>query len=571
MALRPPAEAITIGQSLALLDGNFQAFANGVVENRYALWLGSGISLGRLDGLQAIVPRVVEFLRARVDHRHPNCRFLAALQQALELAQLSEEERCRVELTRPFEEWHDSNAIINRLINRYSQLLDIVVEGEDADFLLWNGVDVVSTFANPLVEPDVEHLCIGILVLEGVASDIASANWDGLVEKALDTLTGGQPTVVVFIRPADLREPDQAARMIKFHGCALKASADEQAYRQYLVARHSQIVGWTTYQENVAIVNRLIDLITTKPTLMMGLSTQDANIQAIFAAAEARMAWPWPGERPSCVLSENRIGVDQRSLLRNVYRAAYTPETHQQILDGALIQAYAKPLLVSLVLYVLCAKLRVLVGLAPGALQNADRQHLQLGIVTIRDQLAAIADEDRLTFVHDLISTSGRVITIFRSGEPARPQGLYHPITSNPIQRIAADAELQSNGLPEFAVAAGILGLGIRDGIWSLDFGDVGQNRYSMRIDAGGGPTNLFLVANSYVAMRLQHFEILHNRENTVVIYSLEKIPSQHRSPRRAPGRTGIRSMREVSIAELMNQATSARALVQRFREDAAL
>jgi hypothetical protein len=56
------------------------------------------------------------------------------------------------------------------------------------------------------------------------------------------------------------------------------------------------------------MVNRLIDLIAAKPTLMMGLSAQDANIQAIFAEAEARMAWPWPGDRPSCVFSENAIG-----------------------------------------------------------------------------------------------------------------------------------------------------------------------------------------------------------------------------------------------------------------------
>ena len=72
-------------------------------------------------------------------------------------------------------------------------------------------------------------------------------------------------------------------------------------------------------RQNAALVNRLIDVIATKPTLMMGLSAQDANIQTIFAAAEARLAWPWPGDRPSYVFSEDRLGADQQSLLRNVY------------------------------------------------------------------------------------------------------------------------------------------------------------------------------------------------------------------------------------------------------------
>ena len=185
-------------------------------------------------------------------------------------------------------------------------------------------MNITATFADPALEPDVEHICIAILILEGVASEIASANWDGLVEKAVEMLTAGAPALVVCVRPEDLREPALRARLFKFHGCAVKASGDEATFRPYLVGRQSQIHGWVAQPENAPMAHRLIDLIATKPTLMMGLSAQDANIQAIFAHAEARMAWPWPGDRPSYVFSENAIGVDQRGLLKNVYRAAYT-------------------------------------------------------------------------------------------------------------------------------------------------------------------------------------------------------------------------------------------------------
>ena len=270
MALAPNAATITVRETLGLLDGPFFAFAEGVAENRYALWLGSGISFGRVDGLKTVVPRVIEFLRSQIVAGDPACRFRKALEEALALAQLSDEEKGRVDLARPFSEWPDANAIVDRLVDNYSRLLDIQVDGEPEDYVLWSGVDIIATFADPNIEPDVEHLCIGILILEGVSSDIASANWDGLVEKAVDVLTTGQPAVVVCVRPEDMREADLRARLYKFHGCAVKASTDEAVFRPYLIGRQSQIHGWVA--QNTVIVNRLIELITEKPTLMMGLS-----------------------------------------------------------------------------------------------------------------------------------------------------------------------------------------------------------------------------------------------------------------------------------------------------------
>lgn len=571
MALAPSAATITVGEALALLDGPFRAFAEGVSEDRYALWLGSGISFGRVDGLKEVVPRVIEFLRVQIAAGNPGCRFKAALDEALALAQLSAEEQGRVDVTRPFAEWPDANAITGRLIGKYAHLLETVVEGEAEDFVLWNGVDIASTFADPAIEPDVEHLCIATLILEGVSSDIASANWDGLVEKAVDTLTGGQPALVVCVRPEDLREPQQRARLFKFHGCAIRASADEATFRPYLIGRQSQIHGWVARQENAAMVQRLIDLIATKPTLMMGLSAQDANIQAIFAEAEARMAWPWPGDRPSYVFSENAIGVDQRGLLRNVYRAAYTPDTRQQILDSAVIRAYAKPLLVSLLLHMLCSKLRRLIELAPGALGPADRQHLQTGVVAVRDRLAVAAEPDRMAFVRSLVDQSSRAVMMFRDGHaPAAPRP-YNPISPIPIQQMAGDV-MPASGLREAAVATGILGLGVHDGAWTLDVADVGdQTSGIVCVNSVAGSVKVFFAANSHAALRLQHHGHLVDGDEAIVIHSLETSPALPRSPRGAPGRTGRLGLREVSITELMNEAVTSAELVQRFREEVAL
>ncbi len=572
MALEPTAATISVGETLGLLDGQFRAFAEGVAEDRYALWLGSGISFGRVDGLKKVVPRVIEFLRIKVIAGDPACRFKKALEEALALAQLSDEEKGRVDLARPLSEWPDANAIVGRLIGNYARLLDIMVDGEVEDYVLWDGVDIVATFADPGLEPDVEHLCIAILILEGVSSDIASANWDGLVEKAVNVLTTGQPAVVVCVRPEDLREPGLRARLFKFHGCAVKAGMDEATFRPHLIGRQSQIHGWVARQQNAGMVNRLIDLIAAKPTLMMGLSAQDANIQAIFAEAEARMAWPWPGDRPSYVFSENAIGVDQQGLLRNVYRAAYTPATRQQITDTALIRAYAKPLLVALVLHILCSKLRRLIQLAPGAFGAVDRQRLQDGVVAVRNVLGAAAEPDRLTFIKSLLEQSSRAIMMFRDGyapDAARP---YNPITPTPIQQMVGDVNIPASGLREAAVATGILGAGVNDGAWTLHPVDVDDPTAGVvRVSSAAGSAKVFFASNSHAALRLQHYGHLVDGDDVVLIHSLEAAPPAARSPRGAPGRTGRSRRREVSIAGLMNETATGEELIQRFREELAL
>ena len=241
------AETITVRQSLEILDGPFRKFAEGVAEDRYAFWLGSGISLGRVDGLKKIVMRIMEFLRSRISPDAPDCRFGQSIRLALELANLSQGRR---ETSRPFTTiWGTGrmrDAIAGRLISRYAHLLDIPVDGEVDDYLLWHGLDVVSTFARDNIEPDVEHLCIAILILEGVASDIASANWDGLIEKAVGILTAGRSAITVIVRSEDLQEQELSASLFKFHGCAVKANADEEKYRPCLIGRQSQIHGWTT-------------------------------------------------------------------------------------------------------------------------------------------------------------------------------------------------------------------------------------------------------------------------------------------------------------------------------------
>ena len=219
-----------------------------------------------------------------------------------------------------------------------------------------------------------------------------SANWDGLIERAIDTVAPGSLAVIVCVLPGDLRQPVQQTILYKFHGCAVKARQDEATYRTWLIARLSQINRWANDAINAPIVNRLIDVATTKRTLMLGLSAQDGNIQNIFSAAQARMEWTWPIDPPAYVFCEDRLGFDQRSLLQNVYRAAYSAATREAIHDASLIRAYAKPLLSALALCVIFSKLERLLGSAPGLLQEADKAILAQGLKTLRNLIGSALD-----------------------------------------------------------------------------------------------------------------------------------------------------------------------------------
>ena len=568
----PNAATITVPETLTLLDGSLASVARGVAEDRYVLWLGSGISFGRVDGLRQVIARVLEFLRARTTPGDSRCRFGRALRAALDLAPITPEEDARIDLTQPFSTWPDGNQVVARLCNNYARLLDINVEGEPEDYLLWEAVELRATFADPAKPPDVEHLCIAILVLEGACSDLASANWDGLIEGAIATMTGGQPALSVCARPEDLRNPAPRGRLIKFHGCAVLATQNEAAYRPFLVARQSQINGWIARPENAAVRGRLVGLVATKPTLMIGLSAQDANIQALFAEAAVQMPWRWPGNPPSYVFSANELGGDQQGLLQNVYRQDMTPGNRQQIVDEARIQAYAKPLLLALVLHLLCSKVRALVDLAPGAMPVADRQSLREGVISLRDQLAAIATPDPLAFINAFIDQWGRSLHLIRNGSLTHAAGRYQPLTIESIANISINPDLPASGMRETAVAAGVLGYGVSRGEWRIDVpASTAISDGMFRLRAPSGDAKVFLTSGSASALQLRQDGHVVDAEAPIVIHGHKLVPAMPRSPRSAPGRTGRRGVREVSIASLMATSATPDELLQRFREELAI
>jgi hypothetical protein len=158
----------TVVDVLCCLDDEFAAFADGFARGEYLLWLGSGISRDVVPSVPVLLQRMLEFLRSGIDPADQDCRFRAALEEVLDVGGVPETVRSNLNLGEAVDTWDGVGDIVNRLVDRYSDVLNVQVPGEADDFLVWIGLDIAATYGNARLEPDAEHLCVAILMLEGV-------------------------------------------------------------------------------------------------------------------------------------------------------------------------------------------------------------------------------------------------------------------------------------------------------------------------------------------------------------------------------------------------------------------
>jgi len=495
----PTATSMTLEQALDLLEGSFNEFATAVTQDRYAFWLGSGISRERVPPLRGVAIKVIAYLRSRISPHDPNCRFGVTLEEVLRLVGFSDEDRRRNDIHQPIASWPDRDNIADRLTLQYSRMLDVPVLGEGPDFLLWEAVDVVRTYADPTLEPDSEHLCLAGLIAEGVASTIVSANWDGLIEKALLQLTGTVASMNVCVRPEETRRVPSRSILYKPHGCAVLAGENAGLYRAMLVARKSQIDRFITDIGN-PIVQRLIDIATSKQSLIVGLSVQDGNLQGIFATAQQRMHWPFPSQPPAIIIAGSEIGPDQESLLQNVYLAQYSGATRQAIQQSSIFTAYAKLFFLSLFVHVLSAKLTALMEIAVCGWAAVSRDQLRTGVRLLQTKLAQSGlSGDYRNLTSMVLDYCARTLCLFREGsEPKAGSPSYRAITNTPVHQLVQDPMLPATGLPGLGLAFALLGLGESRGHWEIHEPDMADLRPGvLRITASGSTAQVFLASDA--------------------------------------------------------------------------
>jgi hypothetical protein len=472
--------------------------------------------------------------------------------------------------------WTALNGRISRRscnAEKYSRVLDVTVRGQaESDYLLWEGADFCRTFANQ--EPDAEHLCIVIMVAEGIVPKLVSANWDGLLEGAANELHLGPDVFRVCVTGLDFRGPVAAAQLLKFHGCALRAIENSAQYRPLLIARWSQIVTWAANNAFIAMREELVSVAANFRTLMVGMSAQDPNIKNLFLLARQRTAWTWNDSPPPHVFGTSEIGDDQKTVLRTAYGDADYLANQQTILERSCFQAYGKPLFTALMLNMIADKLcKLLERVEMPARQAADLQELTSGIKHLRDVVARAIGADKIEFIRSFVRHLSRAKAMLLEGRPLLPNPVqYRPITDRPGHYILTDPNIVATGQGEAANALALLGLGMRDGHWDIALGDA-SNQSSGVLKAASQlrAARIMLVAHDNADVRLFNEGAYSDDDDDVVIlHSMDPGERQTRSPaRQLPG--GRRGPRHVAMGKMTRECQSLDALRMLFRQEVGL
>ncbi|AJA67148.1 MULTISPECIES: SIR2 family protein [Bradyrhizobium] len=569
----PTALDITIVETLALLDGDFAEFAAGIAHDQYAIWLGAGVSLGKLPGLEGVAGEVLEHLRIRIDSTNAACKFRRSLDRILNLI-LSPEDWKEIDYAKSATDWKIFGRIKKNLTGAYSRMLDQHPQGELPDYLVWDAVKVVERYGDPSITPGPEHFGLAALIAEGVASDVASANWDALIEKAIVAIAGSPVGLLqVRILPEDVRDSSARARFYKFHGCAVLGGEDEARYRERIVGRASQIHGWADKAENKVIAGKLLDLAISKSTLMLGLSAQDTNIQNIFVVAQQSLPASFPTHPPAVVLSENSVGADQLSLLQNFYKTDYVAKS-EEIEKSALLRAYSRSLLPALWLHVVCSKLETFLEGSASGLTAAEKSRLRSALRTLRNGVAATALPDQYEqFMVTALSLAGRAMNFFRDGRRINAAaGLYSPLSMSSVPKSLHEPGFSSSGIQELALGIALVALAATEGFWEC--------RVSGLSDPGGGALRLagavrsaevFFAANNQSASRLIAGGYAAEDSDTIILHSHEAPARAARHPTSPPGRTLRRRRREISLSRLSGASNSLDEILKNLRAEIAV
>lgn len=555
-------------ETLELLDGAYSGVSLGVCEGQYAFWLGSGISRERVIDLNGVLAKLLDFLRINVTAA-ADCAFKKAFDTIIEMAKPSEEERKTIDLGRPVKDWPCTKLLLARLWSQYSKVLSVQIPKQSFDYLLWFGLDFPNTFSSQ--KPDAEHLAIGMLALEGAITKLATANWDGLLEAAMAEL-GYPDTYQVTVTGDDLRGPAAAAILYKFHGCALRAITAEANYRPLLVARSAQITGWMTNDVFKIVREQLEATIQTSRTMMLGLSAQDENIKNLFGKVNVRKGWKWTDEPTPIVFSTNDLGEDQKSLLNVAYGDDYEPN-HELICRQARLQAYAKPLLLALLLQVLAGKLQVLAGdaVAPN-LDAAARAAIADGITHLRDRAADADNADRLALARTIAAALARGRHQLQNGTSRPGVQPYFALDDRPAHMMRGKVGLVASGQREAAVALGLIGLENRDAAWTPTIDNPADPRSgALRLSSASATTRVFLAANDENITGLMEAGAFGEDDEDVVVICSRKVSGrQQRSPR-STYRDGSLGPRYISFGSMLADAKDLDALRDGFRNEVSI
>lgn len=432
------------------------------------------------------------------------------------------------------------------------------------------GLDFANTFASQ--DADVEHLAIGMLALEGAVTDLATANWDGLLEAAMRELGYPKSFYRVTVTGEDLRGPAAAAVLYKFHGCALRAIEHEDRYRPLIVARSAQITAWMSNATFRIVRDQLKALIQRSRTLMIGMSAQDENIKNLFGQVADQQGWKWTDQPTPIMFSAQELGDDQKNLLIVAYGADYEPN-RDIICNAATLQAYAKPLLLALLLNVLATKLQVLASdvTAPG-LGGTAHTLIADGIRHLRNRAAEALNSDRLKLAKSIAGGLARARHQLQNGSSPAGAPIYFPLDDQPAHLMKGKLGLVNTGQREAAAALGLIGLEDLASCWTTSIDDPTDVRSgALRLTSPSATTRVFFAANDDNITSLMECGAFDEDDRDVVLICSRRVSERQQRNPSVNLRNGKIGPRYLAFGPMLAEAASLDGLREDFRDQVAI
>lgn len=444
----------TLTEALGHLDTTWLAVRDSVLNDRHLIWIGSGISRERFPALDALLERLFTVLHAAQDPANPDCAYFKAAEHVVtsfSFVPLKDAAHpAGLDLRQSPGLWlaDQKKALFWQLTSRYAEVLGTTVNVPGMPRNIpFDILRLEETYSDIAVTPDAEHRFLALLVAEGAVTQIVTTNWDPLTERAHHAL-GAAPHLWVIACNSELDGAGGAAIVFKVHGCAERTKADPAKYKTHMVATHQDILEWTAKPQFESFYERLRTLLRERPSLFVGISGQDFNLQLQFVKTHSGgPAIAFPPVRVT--FSGDSVGVPQRDVLKAAHGENYAANG-PAIDTAAALPLYGKPLFGALYISLLFEKLRVILDEGEAQFASDEQRTLaQNGITGLRDRLCARFDvlpvADRWRALADEVPAFiSRLLEMYRWQRlPATPEAYRQIYRLNP-EGMAGDPNLAS-------------------------------------------------------------------------------------------------------------------------------
>ena len=347
----------TLTQAIERVTAHFGAQVQFILDGQFAFWIGSGISRERFPDLKELLLRLLHELHTRSNFSDDTCPWRLCLQRVLELVHVSPDTTRQRDIPA---DWPDIDQLLDLLVDNYSDVLDNpVYVGTTPQSLSLDVLGLDRVYGDDTIDPDAEHRLLALLIEEGIVAEIVSANWDPLIERAHEEARDGQPSELqVVVRAADI-DGTVRTRLTKIHGCARRLRCDPVTWRDHMIATTTEIQNWVSSPDRAPVRELIRTTLRQKPTLFLGLSVQDWNLQLELLKAFSDLEPPLPIDPPRALFAESELRQPQRTVLRHIHGEEYARQPID-VEENATLDLYGKPLLGSLFILTLLTKVRVI-------------------------------------------------------------------------------------------------------------------------------------------------------------------------------------------------------------------